>query len=923
MNSGLRILAFFGLLLTIVAGASRGEAAETTTGAIVGVVVDANDKGVPGVSVTAASPSGRYSARSDARGRFVLLGIVPDAYAVSAQAHGYEAALQSDLRVVSGQELHVAFRLLGVQTIGAVRASNPAFVLGSTSDTFAVDGDAARAQFPTTSSAGLASYTQGTIQGAIANVPGVDLDPFGNAILRGGKVGDTVFEYNSVPIPQGLIAEPGGNVDGAQLPTTGVASTIVTLAGYSNEGDNALGGVVNQIPAVGTYPGRATLEIADGAGTQYQHAGADLLGATPDLRWRYALSAAAGSEYFTYGDGRTFYPSEAGTYGLGLQSRGVFSLETNVHYQATPRDDVSLLALYGQAAYDQYASPFAGETVGAFDGATAAYPGETAPNTPVNYASGIRGSLDVIMAQWQHSEARLFSRLQLYQSRYGSSAGGPFWDENGFPDGSISLSETQWEQQYGVNLDNEGIFGPHHLRFGAEFRTNTSYLNQVVPTAGEFITSNPTVISFLAYAGDTWSPTDRLDIMGTARGTYAHFMPSDGAAYDVSAVDPHAGISYRIGAAYALRANYDHITVAPAPLEVDRTDSTNLDAGGNPAPFVELAPEIANDFTYSFEGGGRTRFRLTYYQQFEQNLIDVLPFNFRSAVAAGLNPNGVGVPTNVGALRAHGLELNLARDGFSFNSNFIRAFSSSASQFAYNDLNAPAVAAGQLFPVSYEPDFTAQLSYQFTTAHRRLRITPALSYATGYPYGNGKMVWIFDPTTGKPVAVPNDNYVNPGANYYFLQNPSEPFNAATNRYIGNLGTNEGDGPNTLRSTPQTFVNLHIEDDVTPRLTVIVDVANLLNTTSATAYQNNPYLIGPPGYKGGNPTYAACYGQILAGAVPCASGLPPGTTPYVLGNGVPTNDGITQAVPWTYGAGGYVPQSYPLGRTLQLRLRYRM
>jgi hypothetical protein len=39
--------------------------------------------------------------------------------------------------------------------------------------------------------------------------------------------------------------------------------------------------------------------------------------------------------------------------------------------------------------------------------------------------------------------------------------------------------------------------------------------------------------------------------------------------------------------------------------------------------------------------------------------------------------------------------------------------------------------------------------------------------------------------------------------------------------------------------------------------------------------------------------------------------------------VPTNDGVTQAVPWTYGTSGYVPQSWPMGRTLQLRLRYTL
>jgi hypothetical protein len=905
-------LVAFVLAATTLGTASIARSAEETTGLISGTVVDAAETPIAAAHVSAAAPSGVYEAVSDGRGRFTLLGVRPDTYTIAVDAHGYTTGVESAVRVLAGQEERVAFRLASGQTIGTVRARVGAFSLGSTSDAFTVSGDAARARSPVASPAGLASYSAGTVQGAIANVPGVDLDPFGNAILRGGKVSDTAFEYDAVPIPQGLIAEPGGNVDGAQLPTTGVASTIVTLAGYSNEGDNALGGIVNQIPAIGTAPGHATLEIADGIGTQLQRADLDLLGASPDLRWRYAVAGTASGEYFPYGDGHTFYPSEAGTYGLALQSRGQFSFEGNVHVRVTPRDDLSFLALYGQATYDQYASPYPGETVGAFEGETTTYPGATNPNAPVTYASGIRGSLDVLLAQWEHTGRTIFTRLQAYQTRYGSSAGGPFWDENGFPDGSISLAETSWQQQYGINLDNEGVFGAHHVRFGAEVRTNTSYLDQVVPTADELITSYPTVLSYLIYAGDTWHITNRFDLSGTLRDTYAHFKPSDGSAYATAALDPHAAVAYRIGAQLALRATFDHITVAPAPLEADRTDSTNVDANGNPAPFVALAPETANDVTVSFEGSGRTPFRLTYYADFEQNVIDVLPFNFRSAVAAGLNPNGVGVPTNVGELRAHGLELYVQHGGFTLNANLIRAFSSSASQFAYNDLNAPAVAAGQLFPVSYEPDFTAQLAYTFAAAKHRLRITPSLSFATGYPYGNGTQVWIFDPTTGKPVAVPNDNYVNPGANYYFLQNPAEPYNATSNPYIGSLGTNEGSEPNTLRSTPQTFVNLHIEGDLTPRLTLILDVANLLAESTPTAYQNNPYLIGPPGYTGGNPAYASAYQGVLGSSAP-----------YTLGNGVPTNDGVTQAVPWTYGTSGYVPQSYPLARTFALRLRYRL
>jgi hypothetical protein len=888
-------------------------AAEATTGTIVGSV-SANSSPIANAHVTAVSPSGIYTTTSDVHGRFDILGVTPDTYAMTVEARGFETAKQSDLTVLPGQSLNVVFRLVTqLRTIATVNATGKAFAVGSTSDTFTVNAAQARALSPPVSSSGLATYIGGTAQGAIASVPGVVLDQFANAILRGGKVSDTIFDYDSVPIPQGLIAEPGGNIVGAQLPTTGVASTTATLAGYTTQGDNSLGGVVDEIPAVGTYPGSVTLESGIGiAGGQFQQNSLQVLGATPDLRWRYALAAMTGSQYFNYGNFGTFYPAEAGTYGLALQNRGEYSLESNVHYQVDPHDDVSVLGLVGQAAYDQFGSPYAGETVGEFDGSSTTYPGEVNPNAPVNFASGIRGSYSVLKTQWLHSGAHSLSRVQLYQSQYGSQAGGPFWDENGWPDGSISLSETQGSREEGIGYDGEDLIGSRHdLRFGAEYRTNTSFLDQVVPTADEFITSYPTLISYLGYFGDTWHATSRLDLMATARYTDTHIIPSAGSIYDVGAIDPHLSGVYRFGSV-AFRATYDHTTVAPLPLEADRVDSTNVQPNGSPAPFVRLAPETANDFTYSVEGGTRLQFRATLYNINEANLIDVLPYNFRSALQAGIFPNGVGVPTNVGDLRARGFELWLSQGGITLDANYVRAYSSSASQFAYNDLNAPAVAAGQLFPVSYLPNLSLNLSWEFHSNNRRLRVTPSVSFESGYPYGNGKDVWIFNPTTNKPEEVPNDNYVDPGYNYYFLQNPSIPYNPVTNPYIGSLGTPEGSTPNTLHAPPETFVNLHVEQDVSQQWTAILDVVNLLGNVAPTAYQGNPYLIGPPGYPGGNPFYAAAY--------EASGGY---SVPYTLGNGVPTNDGQTQSVPWTYGRGGYVPQNYPMGRTVQLRFRYRL
>jgi hypothetical protein len=880
-------------------------AAESTTAILSGTVLSAAGVALAGARISAASPSGSFTATSDARGAFRILGVVPDTYTLSVEAHGFTTAVQSGIAAAPGSAQTFAVQLTpALATIGAVRSTVTPIQSGATSERFVVAGAPIRMN---ADASGLGAYSAGTVEGTISAVPGVTLDTFGNAILRGGKVDDVVFDYDSVPVPQGLIAEPGGNIVGAQLATTGIASTATTLAGFTNQGDNALGGIVDQIPLTGTYPGRTTIELTDGAGALAQRFVFSHQWATPDLRWRYAIASTLSSEYFSYGDGHTFYPSEAATYGLSLQTRATSSFAGNVHFRLTPNDDLSAVVLSGEANYQQYASPYPGQTFGTFDGRVTTFPGETNPIAPVTFASSVRGTYDIAKLQWLHAGAHATSRLQLYQTQFGSTAGGPFWDDLSFPGGVISLSATQGGRQTGTSFDIDQLASDrHHLLYGLEYRVNNSFIHQLVPSADQRIDSNPTLFSSLAYLVDTWSVTPQLKLAATARYTRTHIVPSDGSIYDVAAIDPHASLAYRIGSNVTARVAYEHTTVAPKPLEADRTDSAN------PAPFVPLAAETASNVTYAIEGSGRTRFRLVYYRDRENNRIDVLPVDFRSAVAAGQNPSGVGVPSNAGSLLTNGFDLWLQSGPVTLKLDTIHGQSSSASQFAYNQLNAAAVAAGHLFPIGYAPAFAATLSYEFSALHKRLRIAPAISYQSGYPYGNGTMAWTFDAATGKPVQVSNDNFVNPGFSYYFLRDPSQPFDAAANPYIGSLGTPEGPDPNSLHGPGQTLVSLHIEGDITKRLTASIDIANLLATSTPTGYHGNPYLIGPPGYAGNDPLYGAAYQSAAHFA-----------QPYTLGNGVPTNDGVNQSVPWTYGTGGYVPQGYPLARTVQFSLRYKM
>jgi hypothetical protein len=910
------------LCILILAFSFQGAgAAEFVTGAILGTVSTTAHAPIGNARIRVMAPSGRYAATTDASGRFTILGVAPDTYAVSVEANGFEPS-NATVVVLPGEHARIAVALLAkLKEIAKVEAKGPAFAVGSTSDIFTVQGEQARAGTPQASSSGLANYSRDSVQGAIANVPGVQQDSFANIIVRGGKVQDTVYDYDSVPVPQGLIAEPGGNIVGAQLGTAGVGSATVTLGGYSDVSQNALGGVVNEVPLTGTYPGTETLEVADGIGAQLGQVKFTEQTATPDLRWRYALSATSGSEYFPYGDGHTFYPAEIGTYGLGFQTRAQYAIAGNVHFAATPKDDLSAVFLAGAAAYQQYDSPYEGLQWSTFNSPTAGFPGQPAnPNQQVDTPSIARGTYGVEKLQWVHDWQHSLGRLQLFQSQIGAVANGPEWDDLSFSDGVISLYSTQYQREDGIGYDFEDQANDKtDFRAGAQYDVNTSSIYQIVPTVPQIVTAAPRLNQYLVYVSDTWSVTPDFSAMGSLRYVGQHAQTSDNppVIYGDGAIDPHLALAYTFAGLNGLRATFDHNSVPPLPLEVQRTcvpaSACSDDSGGNAngaIPSFPLAPETSDDYAFSYERGGRTQVRLTYFAELEQNVIDVLPTNFRNALNAGENPNAIGVPTNAGELRSHGVELWVHDGGFTLNANYNRTFSSSIYQFAFNDLNAPAILAGHLFPANYVPNFTATAAYELDFLRHRLRVTPMLSYESGYPYGNGTMVW--EIVNGKPVQVPNDNFVNPGFNYYFLKNPLRPYNATTNPYIANLGTNEGADPNTLHTTPQTLASLHVEEDLSSRVTAILDIVNLFATATPTQLQGNPYLIGPPGYTGGNLYYERAYG-----AQYCKKCL------YTLGNGVPTNNGQLPAVPWQYGVAGYVPEAYPMARTALIRLRYRL
>ncbi|MDQ6824482.1 MAG: hypothetical protein M3007_03340, partial [Candidatus Eremiobacteraeota bacterium] len=129
-----------------------------------------------------------------------------------------------------------------------------------------------------------------------------------------------------------------------------------------------------------------------------------------------------------------------------------------------------------------------------------------------------------------------------------------------------------------------------------------------------------------------------------------------------------------------------------------------------------------------------------------------------------------------------------------------------------------------------------------------------------------------------------------------------------------LQTSEGNDPFTLRSAPALLLSLHVSATLTAHLSVAFDVTNLLDHITPIQHSTNPWLIGPPGY-GGSPNCATPYAQWYGGPSGINSGC------YTLGNGVPTMNGQTKAMPWTYGTDGYIPISYPAPRTVYFQLSW--
>src|SRR4029077_14634350 len=137
------------LCLSLLAPPSVASAA--LTGQVSGTVTDGvTHAPVAGAKVTATSPSGTYSATTDAKGGYALVGVAPDTYTITFAKQGYALATVSGVTVLPDDTKTVDGRLtVEVRTLSTVtvrRSASSAYQRNATETSYAVTSKALQTQ---------------------------------------------------------------------------------------------------------------------------------------------------------------------------------------------------------------------------------------------------------------------------------------------------------------------------------------------------------------------------------------------------------------------------------------------------------------------------------------------------------------------------------------------------------------------------------------------------------------------------------------------------------------------------------------------------------------------------------------------------------------------------------------------------------
>lgn len=237
---GLSLLAAIGCAIAIFVAASTAFAQGVQTGIVTGLVQSSDNLPLPGVTVTASSPSlqGKRSGVTDVNGVFIIKGLPAGTYTLNFELSQFEPARSENISL----------------TVGGTSEVNATMKLAARTETVTVTAETPSPLVSTTTSqafkkAELDALPVGRTPPQIAELaPGLtnNTPNAGQVTIGGATAFDSVFMLNGVDINDNLFGSPHN-----LFIEDAIQETNVLVGGISAEWGRFSGGVINMVTKSG------------------------------------------------------------------------------------------------------------------------------------------------------------------------------------------------------------------------------------------------------------------------------------------------------------------------------------------------------------------------------------------------------------------------------------------------------------------------------------------------------------------------------------------------------------------------------------------------------------------------------------------------------------------------------------------------
>jgi hypothetical protein len=326
-----RLLAALVFLMVVLQAVAWG--ASSTTGDIRGTVTDVKTgKPAAAVRVTAVSAGGRYTATTDAAGRYALPNVAPDTYTVSFELLGFRTTVIGGVTVVAGAtpvlDAQIGTPLQSIGSTRTVRAPS-AFTPNEPIDRITINAQ----QIETVQGK---TFNQDE-SSLLRSLPSVTQDKSGTISIRGGFAFQAAYEYEGIDYttPNANLQNQLQNIGNFGL-INGVGGLQLIPGGGDATHGNTGTGLIAFTAKRGTYPATIAVDFESGLFPYDHQAGVEISWADRSRRWSNYFSFIGSARDFQYGSPGT-PANELGTRGTNAATLGTLIDPNLVFYSPSYR----------------------------------------------------------------------------------------------------------------------------------------------------------------------------------------------------------------------------------------------------------------------------------------------------------------------------------------------------------------------------------------------------------------------------------------------------------------------------------------------------------------------------------------------------------------------------------------------------------